>query len=86
MRWRSLFGARAQFVVGVVFLLATVLQTLYWTIITPPTVMAVFLVSMEALLFASFNQLCSALGYRKTEHVEAQVADVEHADEVNVKS
>lgn len=40
---------------------------------------------MFALVVGSFGIVAAALGYRATERVEAQVADVEHADEVNVK-
>lgn len=70
---RVVFGARGQLAVGVLMFGATVAQTAYWTLVTPPTVMAVFLVSMEALAFASFNQVGSALGYRATERVEEHV-------------
>lgn len=78
------FGAKAQVVVGVVFFLATLAQTFYWLVITPPTVMAVFLVSMEALGFTAYGVIATGLGFRATERVEAVVADVEHADTVNV--
>jgi hypothetical protein len=81
---RALFGARAQVVVGALFFLATIAQTIYWTWVTPPTVQAIFLVSMEALAFASYAIIATGLGYRATERVEAKVADVEHADKVSV--
>jgi DNA-binding CsgD family transcriptional regulator len=70
---RCLFGARAQVVVGVLMLAATIAQTVYWTLVTPPTVMAVFLVSMEALAFAGFGVIATGLGFRATERVEKQV-------------
>jgi hypothetical protein len=81
---RATFGAHAQIAVGVIFAIATAVQTFYWLVITPPTVMAVFLVSMEALAFSAYGVIATGLGYKATERVEAQVADVEHADEVNV--
>lgn len=87
--WQLLFGAKAQVVVGVLMLLATGVQTAYWLVITPPTVLALFLVSMEALAFAGYAVVATGLGFRATERVEsvvADTADVEHADEVNVEA
>lgn len=67
---RCIFGAKGQLVVGILMIVVTGIQTIYWTLIDPPPgFMAIFLVSMEALFFAGFNQICGALGYRKTEHV-----------------
>jgi hypothetical protein len=82
--WHAIFGAHGQIVVGVIFLAATVAQTIYWLAITPPTVKAIFIVSMEALGFAAYAIIATGLGYRATERVEAQVADIETAEEVNV--
>ncbi len=48
------FGAVAQVIVGVLLLAATLAQTVYWLWITPPNVKTVFIVSMEALAFASY--------------------------------
>lgn len=70
---RVVFGARAQVVVGVVMIFATAAQTGWWLIITPPTVRAVFIVSMEALLFSGYAVIATGLGYRATERVEATV-------------
>jgi hypothetical protein len=50
-----LFGATAQVVVGCLMVLATTLQTIWWSAFRPPTVRAVFLVSMEALYFAAYS-------------------------------
>lgn len=80
------FGAAAQITVGVVFLIATAAQTYYWTVVTVPTVMAVFLVSMEALFFTSYGVIATGLGYRKTEHVEtAVVENIGTAENVEVR-
>lgn len=77
------FGAKAQVVVGVLMLLATVGQTYYWLVVTEPTTKAVFIVSMEALLFAGYGVMATGLGFRATERVEQHVeqnidVDVEH--------
>ena len=82
--WHAIFGARGQIVVGAGFLAATLAQTVYWLVITPPTVKAIFIVSMEALAFAAYAIIATGLGYRATERVEAEVADVAHADTVDV--
>lgn len=65
--------------------LATVIQTVYWTVITKPTVSAVFLVSMEALFFAAYGVIATGLGYRATERVEtAVVENIDRAEKVEV--
>lgn len=56
-----LFGAVAQVIVGVFCFLITAGQTVYWLAITPPTVKAVFIVSMEALFFASYGIVATGL-------------------------
>lgn len=56
-----LFGAVAQVVVGIVLFLATIVQTVYWLWIEPPTVRAVFIVSMEALAFAAYSIVATGL-------------------------
>jgi len=82
---KILFGAKAQGIVGVIFLVAVAVQWFYFTAIAPPTVNAVFHVSMEALLFAAYSVIATALGYRATERVEAHVVEnIENADEVNI--
>lgn len=55
------FGAWAQVVVGAALFLVTVIQTVYWLVITPPTVQAVFIVSMEALGFAAYSIAATGL-------------------------
>lgn len=80
-----IFGARGQLVVGAILMIATIAQTVWWLFVTPPTVRVVFIVSMEALAFASFNQVASALGYRATERVEAKVVEnVEKPEKVEI--
>jgi hypothetical protein len=82
---RALFGARAQVVVGAACLLATAVVWTYFAL-HPPTVEAVFHVSMFYGAAACYAIVATGLGYRATERVEAVVADdvdVEHADEVN---
>ncbi len=82
-----LFGAKAQGAVGIAFLLAVCVQWFYWTAVTSPTVSAVFHVSMEALAFAAYSIIATALGYRATERVETAVVEnienVEGAVNVN---
>jgi hypothetical protein len=84
---RAIFGPVGQFIVGALMLVATGAQTVWWVWFSHPGFLAIFLVSMEALAFASFNQMASALGYRATERVEtAVVENIEQADEVVVDS
>lgn len=81
----TIFGATAQVIVGVIFAVLTAIQTFYWLVITPPTVMAVFLVSMEALGFTAYGVIATGLGYKATERVEAHVVEnIEQADTVNI--
>ncbi len=82
---KTLFGAKAQVVVGILMAVLTAVQTFYWTVMTPPTVAAVFLVSMEALFFTAYGVVATGLGYRATERVEAHVVEnIEIAEEVNI--
>lgn len=79
------FGANAQVAVGVTLFTMTAFQTYYWLAVTPPTVKAVFIVSMEALFFAAYGIIATGLGYRATERVEtAVVEEIGTAHEVNV--
>lgn len=55
------FGAIGQIIVGVLMVLVTSLQTVYWLLIEPPTVRAVFIVSMEALYFAAYSVVAVGL-------------------------
>lgn len=84
MTVEMLFGARAQLWVGVLLVVITVGQWTYWSIYGA-SVQAVFHVSMEALLFAAYAILATALGIRKTEHVQAQVAEIETAETVEAE-
>lgn len=56
-----LFGAYAQVIVGILMVVSTIGQTIYWELITPPTVNVVFIVSMEALLFAGYAVVATGL-------------------------
>lgn len=79
-----LFGARAQIVVGVLFVTATAFQAVWWGFLKNPSTEAIFWLSIEALFFAAFAIIAAALGYRATERVEQVV--VENADvDVEVK-
>jgi hypothetical protein len=82
----SLFGARAQVVVGIGFLIATLFQAWLWGIHSAPSKSGIFWLSIEALLFASYGVVATGLGYRKTEHVEAKVVEnIEQVDDVHVE-
>jgi membrane protein implicated in regulation of membrane protease activity len=69
------FGAHAQVAAGVLFLVLTAAQTIYWLAITAATTKAVFIVSMEALAFAAYGVIATGLGYRATERVESIVIE-----------
>jgi hypothetical protein len=56
----------------------------YWTFHSKPNVAAIFHISMFFGVVACYAIIATGLGYRATERVEAHVADVKHADEVNV--
>lgn len=55
------FSAVAQIVVGVMMVLLTTIQTVYWLFVEKPTTKAVFIVSMEALYFAAYGVVATAL-------------------------
>lgn len=85
--WQLLFGARAQVVVGAVCLFVGALLWSYgWWLIAAGqrerVVDLIFHASMFFGLVACYAIIATGLGYRATERVEAQVADVEHAEEV----
>jgi hypothetical protein len=91
--WFTLFGAKAQVVVGGISLCISfgfwvlgmaifpnaISWPWHWTVAT-----FIFHASMFALVVGSFSIVAAALGYRAAERVEAQVADIEQADVVNV--
>ena len=72
---RLLFGAKAQVVVGLVFVGVTVFQAWLWGIHETPSAKAIFWLSIEALFFASYAVIATGLGYRATERVEAHVEE-----------
>jgi hypothetical protein len=72
---KLLFGAKAQVVVGLVFVGLTVLQAWLWGIHETPSAKAIFWLSIEALFFASYAVIATGLGYRATERVEAHVEE-----------
>jgi hypothetical protein len=55
------FGAYGQVVMGALLVVLTTTETVYWTLVTPPTVRTVFLVSMEALYFAAYAIIATGL-------------------------
>lgn len=68
---RAVFGATGQMVVGISMFVAAGAQTVYWVKINPPPdAAAIFYVSMEALAYAAYGVVATALGYRATERVE----------------
>lgn len=80
---KTLFGAHAQVTIGVLCFIGGAVAWL-WFIFNPPTVAAVFHVSMAFGLVACYAIIATGLGYRKTEHVESAVAEIENAEEVDV--
>lgn len=84
---RVAFGAHGQLAVGVVTFLAAIAAWWYGsTLQGEALVRFIFHASMAALVLAAYAIIATALGYRATERVEAQVVEtIEHADEVNVR-
>lgn len=78
------FGAHGQLVVGVVAFLASVAVWWYGSKLHGAALIRLlYNVSMAALVLAAYAIVATALGYRATERVEAQVVEnVEHADVV----
>ena len=70
-----LFGAKAQVVVGAIFVALTVFQAWKWGIHESPSAKAIFWLSIEALFFAGYAVIATGLGYRATERVEAHVEE-----------
>lgn len=81
---QAVFGARGQVAVGVLFVVATTFQAWWWGIHGKPGSAAIFWISIEALYFASYGVIATALGYRATERVEAHVVENIDADNVTV--
>ena len=80
----TFFDARAQIVVGALFVAITLFQAVWWGILSKPNATGIFWLSIEALLFASYGVIATGLGYRKTEHVETVVANIEEAEKVEI--
>jgi hypothetical protein len=84
---RKLFEANAQVTVGILCTLVGLAAWIYWTIV-PPTVAAVFHVSMFFGIVACYAIIATGLGYRATERVEQVITngdvDVKHADKVEL--
>ena len=82
---KTIFGARGQVIVGIVFTLVAVGLWVYYTFVAEPTVRTVFHISMLFGVAATYAIVATGLGYRATERVEtAVVENIENADEVNV--
>lgn len=79
------FGSKAQMSVGLNAFFVGLGAWLYWAFVTPPTVGAVFHVSMFFGLVACYAIVANAVGIKATERVEQIVGDdvdVDHADVV----
>lgn len=71
----AVLGSRAQAVVGIGCLLVG-FALCAWFLVEPPSVRAVFWVSMFYGQVAAYAIVANALTIRKTEHVQAQVAEI----------
>lgn len=81
----AIFGARAQVVVGVACLAVGAAAWVYGATLHGEHLLAfVFHISMFFGCVACYAIIATGLGYRATERVEAQVADVENAETVHV--
>lgn len=80
-RLEILFSAVAQIVVGLFFVLITIFQWVWWTLVRPPSVAAVFHVSMEALLFAAYAVMATGFGILHTQRV-ARMVDEQNGTDV----
>lgn len=70
-----IFGAKAQVVVGILFVVATAFQAVWWGFVSKPSTTAIFWLSIEALFFAAYAVMSGGLGYRATERVETAVIE-----------
>lgn len=83
---RSLFGARAQIIVGSACFVVGVLLWVYGATLHGEALLKfVYHVSMFFGLVACWSIVSNGLSFRKTEHVETKVANIGHADEIEVK-
>ena len=79
----ALLGSRAQAIVGLACIAVGAGAWIYGATLQGEALLRlVFHVSMFFGLVACYAVVANALTIRKTEHVEAQVAEVEHADRV----
>ncbi len=65
----AVFGGWAQVAAGVAFSLLTIVQSFYWLVLASPSNTAIFIVSMEALAFASYVTIGNGFGVLKTEQI-----------------
>lgn len=72
---KQLFGAHGQLAFGALLVAVTLFQAWYWGIHTKPSTDAIFWLSIEALFFAAYSIVATALGYRATERVETAVVE-----------
>lgn len=81
-----IFGARAQIIVGAVLTSIAIGIWIFYSFFSKPTVGTVFQISMLFGVAATYAIVATGLGYRKTEHVEAAVADIDISDsDVEIK-
>lgn len=72
-----IFGARAQIIVGAVLTTIAIGIWVFYSFFSTPTVGVVFQISMLFGVAATYAIVATGLGYRKTEHVESAVADID---------
>lgn len=73
---RAVFGARGQLAVGIVTFVGALAAWAYGATLSGQELIAfIFHVSMAALVVASYAIVATALSYRATERLEAQVGN-----------
>lgn len=83
---RAVFGAHGQIVVGIILVITTAFQAVWWGVVTHPSAAAIFWLSVEALFYGAYGVFGTALGYKATERVEAAVVEnIENATTVNIE-
>ena len=84
---RIVFGAHGQLAVGILAFAVSCAAWVYGSSLRGEALVRfIFHASMFALVIASYAIIATALGYRATERVEAQVVNnIEHADEVEIE-
>lgn len=76
----TIFGARAQIIVGALLTTLAIAIWVFYSFFSTPTVGTVFQISMLFGVAATYAIVATGLGYRKTEHVESAVADIDIKD------